>query len=72
MSSNEYVSLIKHENFKYLIKWDRKSEFFTLEDQSGDYIVVYKDVINNLSEEFNRLRELMQFSKPSKLPTNKQ
>jgi hypothetical protein len=66
-NNTDYFSCIQHKGDKYLIQWDKASNFFTIEDNSN-MIVIYNGAINDLISELEKLRELVdeESDRPSK------
>lgn len=67
--NNDYVAPIKtHGDGIALIRWNRQSNCFTLE--CNDYVVIYKEAINDFISELEKLQELMnekdEIAKPKK------
>lgn len=65
--TQDYISIIKNENNidVLAVRWDRENNFFTLEtfcpfSYDNDVVVIYKDCINNLKDELEKLQELLQ------------
>ena len=65
--NKDYVSIIKNKDATYIIRWDKISNFFTLEDTKGDKVVIYKSAIDNITSEIEKLNDLI--SEPKNKPS---
>ncbi len=66
MVNNCYEKIIKLQEYVYRIFWNKEKDYFTLEDVGddvGDIVLVYKGAINDLIEELETLKSLMDESK---------
>lgn len=71
--NNDHISIIKGNKDKcqFIIKWNRGSNCFTIESTEEDCVVIYKDSINDLISEIEKIKELMEETK-SNIVRNKQ
>jgi hypothetical protein len=56
--SNDCVSIIKNGDSTLVIRCNRDASYFTLEDVGGDSVVIFKNSINNIIREIQKLKEL--------------
>ena len=61
--AKDYVSVIKDNDRVFFIKWGKEAGFFTLEDKNEDFVVVFKDSINSIPREIERLKDVLIKSK---------
>ena len=64
--TNDFVSIVNKEGAIFIIRWDRVAEHFTIEDHQRDYVLIYKQSINDLIGELTKLKEMIDESKPEK------
>lgn len=66
----EYVAVVQNGISKLIIRCDIKaafhSSYFTLEEEGGDAVVIFKSAINNLIKEIEKLRDLTEKPKGKK------
>ncbi len=62
-TTKELVSIIKDDGRYYFIRWGKEDNYFTLEDRGGDFVVVFKDSINNVPSEIEKLKDVLDTPK---------
>jgi len=54
MSSTEYVAVVGN----IIIRCDKQASYFTLEKIGGDTVLIFKNQINDLIKEIEKLKDL--------------
>lgn len=61
--NKDYVAVMKDENMVFFIKWGKDANFFSLEDKDEDLVVIFKDSINSIPREIQKLKEILNKQK---------
>ena len=67
--TQDYISLIERDKAKYITRWIRGKDYFTLEnagDKEWGCVVIFKESINDIKAEIEKLENLMQIEEDSK------